>query len=162
MLPSEFFNWSQELRTVRPQIQGLEHWEHIEQQMIIPQVNRALQTVAHHLAGALSEQWDAWRNRYIQELLTLLRGMRGEATERSRARTTAVTQAIDPLVPDDRRSESLSRKALWILASTPGITCVLNGMRTPQYVEDALAMLKWAPYTNSTAVYERVKSAAIR
>jgi hypothetical protein len=162
MLPSEFFNWSQELRTIRPQIQGLEQWDHIEQQLIIPQVNRALQTVSRHMNEALSEQWDSWRNRYVQELPALLRGLRREATELSRSRAATVARAINPLLPEPRRSESLSRKALWILTGTPGITCVLNGMRTPQYVDDALAVLRWAPFTDSMTLYEHLKSTAIR
>ena len=161
MLPSEFFNWSQKLRDARPQIHGLEQWEQIEHQMIIPQVNRALQTVSHHLSGGLSEQWDAWRNRYVQELPTLLRGLRREAIELSRSRTATVTDAIDPLLPEARRSASLSRKALWVLASTPGITCVLNGMRTPRYADDALEVLRWAPFTNSMALFEHLKSVSI-
>jgi len=34
MAPADFFTWAVELTRVRPQIQGLEHWEQIEQQMI--------------------------------------------------------------------------------------------------------------------------------
>jgi aryl-alcohol dehydrogenase-like predicted oxidoreductase len=159
--PNEFFNWSHELHTLRPKIQGLEHWEQIEHQMIAPRVNQVLQTLSSHLTGALSERWEAWRDRYIPELLALLRGLRREATERSRARAAAVAHAIDPLLPESRRTESLSRKSLWILAGTPGVTCVLNGMRTPQYVDDALAVLRWGAPTQTSAVYERVKTATV-
>jgi len=159
--PSEFFNWSRELRAARPQIRGLEHWEHIEQQMIIPQVNRAMETVSRHLPATLSEQWESWKTRYVQELPALLRGLRHEASELSRSRTAAVAHAINPLLPEARRSESLSRKALWILAGTSGITCVLNGMRTTQYVDDALPVLRWEPFTNSMTVYQQLKSAPL-
>jgi uncharacterized protein len=51
----------------------------------------------------------------------------------------------------------LSRKALWVLVSTPRVTCVLNGMRTPAYVEDSLAVLGWTPLTEVRTVYETVK-----
>jgi uncharacterized protein YyaL (SSP411 family)/aryl-alcohol dehydrogenase-like predicted oxidoreductase len=158
--PVEFFTWSQELRRVRSQIRGLEHWEHIEHQMIAPQVNQALQTLSDHLTGAPAERWEAWRDRYLPELLALLRGLRREATERSRTRTAAVAHAIDPLLPEARRQETLSRKALWILASTPGVTCVLNGMRTPHYVDDSLAVLTWEPFKEVIRVYERMNTVA--
>ncbi len=158
--PAEFFNWSQELQRVRPQIQGLEHWEQLERQMIAPQVNQAIQTLSRHLTGEPSERWEAWRERYVPELLTLLRGMRREATERSRARTTAIAHALDPLLPEARRRSTLSRKALWILAWTPGVTCVLNGMRTPHYVDDTLALLKWEPSKNVIQVYNRMTALA--
>jgi hypothetical protein len=156
MVPAEFFRWAQELERVRPQIQGLEHWEQVEQHLIAPQVNQVLQTLSRHLTGALSEQWEAWRDRYIPELVALLRGFRREATERSRAKTGKVVAALDPLLPAKRRDQPLSRKALWVLTSTPGVTCVLNGMRTPRYVDDSLAVLRWEPLSDVRALYEKV------
>ncbi|ALA58517.1 aldo/keto reductase [Nitrospira moscoviensis] len=160
MAPAEFFNWAQELERVRPQIQGLEHWEQIEHHMIAPQVNQVLRALSGYLAGGVAEQWEAWRDRYIPALLTLLSGFRREATERSRARARMITAVIDPLLPAQRRGESLSRKALWILAGTPGVTSVLNGMRTPAYVDDSLAVLRWASPPDVRAVYEQVKGLA--
>jgi uncharacterized protein len=158
LTPAEFFNWAAELERLRPQIQGLEHWEQIEHHTIAPQVNQVLQTISRHLTGAVSEQWEEWRDRYVPQLLTLLRGLRREATERSRGRTAMVAAAIDPLLPPARRSDSLSRKALWVLASTPGVSSVLNGMRTPQYVNDALAVLRWEPLVNPTVIYQKARS----
>ena len=74
-----YFNWSAELHRIRQQIQGLEHWEHLERQMIAPHINQVLQLLTHQLSGDVAEQWERWRQRYIPELLTLLRGFRREA-----------------------------------------------------------------------------------
>jgi aryl-alcohol dehydrogenase-like predicted oxidoreductase len=147
MAPADFFTWAVELTRVRPQIYGLEHWEQIEHQMIAPHVNQVMQALSRNLTGAAAEQWEAWRDRYLPQLLTLLRGLRREATERSRARTASVSAILDPLLPEPRRKESLSRKALWVLTSTPGITGVLNGMRSPAYVDDSLAIMGWESLT---------------
>ena len=155
--PADFFNWAGELARIRPRIQGLEHWEQIEHQMIAPHVSQVLQAIPRLLSGASAEKWEAWRERYVPPLLTLLRGLRLEATEKSRARTEEVSASIDPLLPDTRQKESLSRKALWVLSSTPGVTCVLNGMRTGRYVDDSLAALGWEPLKEPGAIYERVK-----
>jgi hypothetical protein len=113
-----------------------------------------MQALSRHLTGTAAEQWETWRDRYVSQLLTLLRGLRREATERSRAKTASVSAALDPLLPEARRKESLSRKALWVLASTPGVTAVLNGMRSTDYVEDSLAVLAWEPLTGVKAVLE--------
>jgi aryl-alcohol dehydrogenase-like predicted oxidoreductase len=43
---------------------------------------------------------------------------------------------------------------LWLLMSTPGVTSVLNGMRTPNHVEDSLAILKWERITDTRPIYE--------
>ena len=61
------------------------------------------------------------------------------------------------MLPAARREESLSRKALWVVASTPGVSCVLNGLRIPTYVDDALGILSWPPLPDPLAVYEAVR-----
>ncbi len=154
--PADYFGWADQLAEIRPRIQGLGQWEHIEAQMIVPYVNQVVQVLDALWTGPQAERWEAWRDRYVPELLALLKEMRREATERSRHRTAAIVRAIDPLLPEERRKESLSRKALWILASTPGVTSVLCGMRTTRYVDDALGVLQWPPLANVRQVYQTV------
>ncbi|RPH82040.1 MAG: DUF255 domain-containing protein [Nitrospiraceae bacterium] len=156
MAPADFFTWAVELTRVRPQIQGLEHWEQIEHQMIAPHVNQVMQAMSRNLTGTAAEQWEAWRDRYVPQLLTLLGVLRREATERSRAKTALVSAILDPLLPETRRKESLSRKALWVLASTPGVTCVLNGMRSPAYTEDSLAIMGWEPLAEVNQIFNAI------
>jgi hypothetical protein len=155
--PSEYFNWADELERIRPKIQGLEHWEQIEHQMIAPHVHQVLQALPGLLTDKAKEHWEEWRERYVPELLALLQGFRLQATERSRNRTRMLAGVINPLLPEARREEPLSRKALWIVGSTPGVTCVLNGMRTVQYVQDSLNVLNWEPLQSVSQVYERMK-----
>lgn len=154
MAPADYFNWAAELAGLRPRLQGLEHWEQIETQMIAPHINQVLRALTQHLHGEHGDRWQAWRERYVPELLKLLKVLRHEATVKSRAKTDALVAAIDPLLPESRRNASLSRKALWVLASTPGVTSVLNGMRTPAYVEDACGILGWEPLPDPRPVYE--------
>ena len=156
MHPKEFFNWAEELGALRNRLQGLEHWEQIEHQMLAPHLNQVLQAVPRMLEGAALQQWEGWRNRYLPELLTLLSRLRREAAEKSRRRTAKVATVIDPLLPDWVRKESLSRKALWVLASTPGVTCVLNGMRSVSYAEDSAAILGWERLNDAGRVYRAV------
>ena len=54
-----------------------------------------------------------------------------------------LTELLDPALPEESRDEPLSRKALWVLASTPGVSCVLLGMRRPEYVDDAMPVTEW-------------------
>ncbi len=53
-----------------------------------------------------------------------------------------VREHIDPALPTDRQEAPLQQKALALLASTPGVSCVLLGMRRRRYVADALAVLR--------------------
>ena len=154
--PKDFFNWAVELASVQGRLHGMEHWEQIEHQMIAPHLNQVLQAIPRVLQGPAAEQWEAWRDRYITRLLASLSILRREAAEKSRIRAQQVAAAIDPLLPESRRRESLSRKALWVLISTPGVTCVLNGMRTLHYVEDSTAVLGWEPLHDAGTIYRTV------
>ncbi|MGH7254894.1 MAG: hypothetical protein ACREI3_03870, partial [Nitrospirales bacterium] len=60
------------------------------------------------------------------------------------------------------RREPLSRKALWVLSSTPGVTCVLNGMRTRAYAEDSLGILQWSPLPEVRPMYDAADHARPR
>jgi aryl-alcohol dehydrogenase-like predicted oxidoreductase len=113
------------------------------------------------MEGTLAEAWTAWRDRYLTDLQKLLDEIRRRVSEKTRERTIKVAEAIDPHLPADRRGEPLSRKALWVAASTPGVSCVLVGMRRPQYVNDALGILPWPPLPEVIPVYEAVKSLTI-
>ncbi|MFB3074955.1 MAG: aldo/keto reductase, partial [Candidatus Methylomirabilales bacterium] len=156
--PDNFFRWADQLQDLSSQLESLEHWEHIEGQMIMPQVSRLLAALDENLVGELEPVWQSWRARYLDELAKLLAEFRRQAASKSQRQSVAISSAIDPLLPAERRAESLSRKALWILASTPGVSCVLNGMRRPTYVDDSLGILAWPPLPDVLSVYQAVQS----
>ncbi|RMH06041.1 MAG: hypothetical protein D6704_08160, partial [Nitrospirae bacterium] len=153
----DYFPWARELARIRPQVQGVEHWEQIESSMIVPHLSRALQVLDTQFTGEIHERWERWRTEYLSALLLLLRIMRHEAARKSRAARDTLVKIIRPFLPPDREAEPLARKALWILASTPGVTCVLNGMRKPHYVDDALTVLRWEPLSQVHALFKALR-----
>ena len=72
----------------------------------------------------------------------------------SRAGGREIHTRVDPFLPPAYRGESLSRKALAVLMNTKGITCVLNGMRHPNYVDDSLGALRSPPFDVDVQLYE--------
>ena len=158
--PEQFFRWSADLKGASAHLQGIEHWDALESQRILPRLLQALQVLDQGLSGPLAESWQAWRARYLPELRAALGAIRQRAAARSRARVNEVEEKLDPLLPGARRAETLSRKALWVVASTPGVSLVLNGARTPQYVDDALGILRWPPLPDAVAVLERFSTGA--
>lgn len=158
MPPTDYFPWADELTRIRPQIDGVEHWEHVESTMIAPHISQVIRALGQVLQGEQAAAWDAWRERYVPELIQLLRLLRGEATVRSRARVATVRGSLAPHLPDARRTAPLSQLALWLAASTPGVTAVLNGMRTPAYVADSLQILRWSLHPRPLSVYESMST----
>ena len=126
--------------------------------MIAPHINQALQAAAKHLSREQATAWQNWQNQYIPNLVILLKIVRQEAAKKSEQHLQTITTALDRFLPEEKRGEPLSRKALWSLTSTPGVTCVLNGIRTTDYVEDSLTILGWEPLHNSQAIFESMQS----
>jgi aryl-alcohol dehydrogenase-like predicted oxidoreductase len=157
--PLEYFNWAEELKRVRKSVQNLEHWDQIESQTIGPHVNRVFQLLTQHFTGRKEEEkiWESWRDKYVPELVALLKVLRMEAAQKSAKKLSEIGQILDPLLPKDKREEPFSRKALWTVASTPGITSVLNGMRHPVYVDDSLTILQWEPLQQPRPIFEALK-----
>ena len=159
--PMEYFTWSEEFKRLRPAIQNLEHWDQTESQMIARHANQVFQVLTRHFSNSKEKEaeWEHWRERYIPEFLSLLRVLRMEAAEKSAKKIQAIRQVIDPLLPESKRKEPFSRKALWVLTSTPGVTSVLNGIRKPAYVEDSLTVLQWEPTMKVNSIFEALHKA---
>ena len=69
-------------------------------------------------------------------------------------RSPEVHARVDPFLPPATLGESLSRKALAVLTNTKGVTCVLNGMRRRNYVDDSLGALRSPPFDVDLHLYE--------
>jgi predicted aldo/keto reductase-like oxidoreductase len=69
-------------------------------------------------------------------------------------RSPEVHAHVDPFLPPAFRAESLSRKALAVLTNTKGVTCVLSGMRRPNYVDDSLGALRSPAFDVDLHLYE--------
>jgi aryl-alcohol dehydrogenase-like predicted oxidoreductase len=154
--PAEWFRWADQLRTLPAQVQGLDHWQQIEGGIIGPAVTQVVRMLDQGLTGPMEAAWQGWRNRYLPELEATLAAFRGRAARQSQALSERVAAAINPHLPLARTGETLSRKALWVLASTPGVTCVLLGMRQPAYVTDGMAILGWPPLPDVRPIYEAI------
>jgi uncharacterized protein len=152
--PTDWFRWADQLRSVMGHLEGLDHWRQLEEHMISPAVGQLVQMLDQSLRGPIQEVWRSWLERYLPALDLLLQAFRTRAARQSQARSNRVTAALNPHLPLARRGESLSRKALWVLVSTPGVSAVLLGMRHPDYVADGLEVLRWAPLGDARRIYE--------
>jgi uncharacterized protein YyaL (SSP411 family)/aryl-alcohol dehydrogenase-like predicted oxidoreductase len=156
--PADWFRWADQLRTLPVQLQGFEEWQQVEERMVAPAVAQMVMALNQGLSGPIGEAWAAWRDRYLAELDALLGALGAQALRRSQAQSDRVAEALAPRLPLSRLGESLSRKALWVLLGTPGVSCVLVGMRRPEYVQDALGVLAWPPPADVAAFYDAMRA----
>ncbi|HEU4403102.1 MAG TPA: aldo/keto reductase [Candidatus Polarisedimenticolia bacterium] len=145
-----------EIAGLPAQVEDEVQWQQIEQQYVIPRINYVVGTVAQGLPPEARQSWSAWWARYLPALQTLLQEIGRQAAKKGGGRAASIGAAIDPALPPERRAETLSRKALWVIASTPGVSSVLVGMRRPAYVQDATGILAWPPLSDPLSVYPRL------
>jgi aryl-alcohol dehydrogenase-like predicted oxidoreductase len=161
MAPVEWFRWADQLRSLTGRLQGLDHWRQIEGQMIWPMVLQVTQALDQGLTGPMERTWREWRDRYLPTLESLVRTFRAQAARQGQATSDAVSARLNPHLPILRTGESLSRKAVWVLASTPGVSCVLLGMRHPDYVADGMEILRWAPLADVRPIYQAMQDTRV-
>lgn len=155
--PADFFPWAEQLRDLRTRVQNVEQWEQVAGQTLVPTVRHLVHALDEGLSGDLARRWHDWRDRYLPALQKLFEGLRGEAMRTSRRTSLAIAAIVDPFLPAERRPETLARKALWVLSSTPAVTVVLNGMRRSTYVDDAVSVLRWSPLGDAAAIYRAMR-----
>jgi hypothetical protein len=154
--PDRLFRWAEQLREIDLKALSVEQWSGIQGQ-VISQAGQVTLFLLRQLTGAVRDRWQSWHEQYIPELQQLLAAMRREVAERALAQSTVVSSVVNPSLPAERMRAPLSQKAMWVVASTPGVTTVLNGMRTKGYVEEAAEIMEWPTLANVEQVYKAVR-----
>jgi aryl-alcohol dehydrogenase-like predicted oxidoreductase len=123
------------LEDIVPQLQSEAHWEQAAGPYVIQPLQAWLKEMQANFAHDM--RWQAWVqelaamiNPLFEEIGRFLGGQEQPTSDRVRA---GLRKAGYP-----ETGETLSRMALNVLVSTPGVDCVLNGMRRVEYVEDAM------------------------
>ncbi|MBK8999339.1 MAG: DUF255 domain-containing protein [Myxococcales bacterium] len=143
--PEALFNWGEQLGRLPAAAQTFAEWSQIEHEVVLPRTHHVLSALDRAMRGEAEQPWRDFRARYAPALEQLLAALGQRAAERSRAFSLRLHAALDPHLPAARRAATLSQKALLVVASQPGVTSVLVGMRRPAYVADACAVLGWEP-----------------
>jgi hypothetical protein len=156
--PTDILRWAEQLGGIGVELEGLEQWRDIETQAVLPRVMQTVAALDRAMVGPVGERWQAFKERYLEQLEGLLLSLRKRAADRSRRKALAVSRVIDPLLPPERRAAPLSQKALLVLESLPGVTTVLVGMRESSYVADALTAAGLPLIDNAAAVLSAARS----
>jgi uncharacterized protein len=145
----EPFDWATQFRSMLPQVDSEEGWSNLLQQAY-PQIRHTLNATAQALEGTPAlGQLERWTQAYSMGLQNLSRAVAEHVANAEYDLVTDVRAKLSALVPESWRGGSLSQMALRTAATVPGVTCVLNGMRRPEFVRDSLGALGGAPLDGS-------------
>ncbi len=125
------------LKYVSADIPSREYWPQVMEKYVIPPVSDWLSRSNQAFGGNI--EWPEWQENFVTVMNETLDGVEKYLS--------LGDQAISDLVRKNlyrsgypESPESLSRIALSLVARLDGVSCVLCGMRSPGYVEDAMGV----------------------
>jgi hypothetical protein len=125
-----------------PRLQSSSVWEQLAGHYVIRPLQSWLREGQDKFATDM--RWQAWVERLIQIVNPLFEeiGRFLLAKEQSTSDSVRAELHRAGYPPGE---ETLSRMAMNVLANLPGLTCILNGMRRREYVNDALGVAQLDP-----------------
>jgi aryl-alcohol dehydrogenase-like predicted oxidoreductase len=126
---------------------------------VVPEAQRGLRALLDAAGGRPDADLMAKLQGYQDELNALVEPLQTRASRQDARLGEQIRAAMQPFLPPALMNESLSRLALDFVASTPGVGCVLCGMRHPAYVEDAAGLMTLPPVPDVRAVAAALASA---
>jgi len=141
------------LGTIVPQVKAPAQWEQAFYEYVVMPIERWA-TECQQLYGGQPE-WDTWWKGFAQTLPAVFEEIARYVGSSQQAVSDAVrAQAERAGYP--ATGESLSRMANNVLLHLDGVSCVLVGMRRPEYVEDTMGTVALDP-VDSLAILSRFR-----
>ncbi len=118
----------------------LEHWDHIKQSYLLPQLFSYLNYLQQEMQSI--PNWQEWGEKYATTALEFVEAISQKYQNQAEERSAKLSGKLKSLEPELAMSETLSQQALRVLTAVSGIDSVLLGMRRTAYVEDATSAMK--------------------
>lgn len=153
-----FFDVGEVLAANLARLPAAEQWEMIVGQIMAPNVRKALEEALRRCPPERREAWQGRQPAYVEQLNSLLAGVRSYHEWRAAQQMAPLDDRLAACLPPGAPQATLSQKALQFVASSPGVSVVLNGMKRSPYVDDALAIMAMPGYDDvmglAAAAYE--------
>ncbi len=153
----QVFRLSDQFSLARASFGTWEQWDQIRQYAVEPKMRAIVVMVQPFLRERAS--WEAWSREYDLALEGFLDVISRHYENAAQGRSKSIGRVLDERAPGVADSSKLAQKCLRVLCSTPGIDCVLLGMRRLAYVEDALAAMRHPPLADTSVVFAETASA---
>ncbi len=130
------------------------HFDHLKNAFIWPQVayvNHSIETLKR--AGkADAQQLSQLQHDYIEQAKALLEALHTYARSKDTAHNAGLVKELKQRLPENWHDQPLARIALNSVASTPGVTSVLCGLRREEYVTDALELMQKEDFADASKI----------
>ncbi len=130
------------LEVIVPQIKSPNHWEAVFAEHIVQPIERwAVQ--CQQLYGGRKE-WDEWLQKFGETLPRIFEQVARHLAASQQEASDHLREQLQ-LAGYPKTKESLSQMSQNVLLNLDGVSCVLNGMRHPEYVNDSMGTVNLDP-----------------
>lgn len=157
---SDLFRYAARVREQAGRLGDVVRWEEYINHGISPELTNLVARIDEVLDGPMKAAWQIWLEHYVDALGKLADGLRMMCARASQRRSDRIARLIAPALPEGLTNATLSQKAVAMLRGLEGVTCVLVGMRRPQYVADVMRTLDWPPFETDPAALAVVREGA--
>lgn len=131
-----------------------EEWRDASQTILAPRVQYCFD-VLRPISKTNKQVFD-YLAKYAESADEVMEHVNNYYVTQASERSNAIHRVLDQVMPDEYEPLSLSQKAVLLIRSIPGVSSVLVGMRTEDYVDDTIFGLQAAEIPNVESVWEKL------
>ncbi len=136
-------------------LNSYEEWKDVSQTVLAPRIQYSFDLLRP--ISKTNKQVFDFLTTYAETADEVLEHITNFYTSEASKRSEALHDLLDQLMPDEYEGLSLSQKALLITRSIPGVSTVLVGMRSEEYVDDVLFGLQAKELPNAEELLKKLK-----
>lgn len=133
---------------------SMEEWKDVSQTVLAPRLQHAFD-VLRPISRTSPAIYEALTT-YAESADAIMEHINNFYSTKANERSAKMHQALDALMPSINKDLSLSQKAILIIRSIPGVSSVLVGMRTDEYVDDVIYGLQAPPVESASEIWQRM------
>jgi hypothetical protein len=143
LVPAHSIAWGHVLRENFQKLSDLDSWKNFLAFRALPTLREAFATLDEE------PKYRGWVAEYREAAPRLFEAFTAFLEDQASVQSGQLAGMLDHLCPALHESSTLSQKAIRVYLSTPGMDCILVGMRQTEYVRDVLQLK--APVDSETA-----------
>lgn len=138
---SDYFQNVDKLRRIAGEVNDPEQFDRMLLSFFIPILEIGKEALLRLMPPDQSARTKALLEGYAYQMEKLARRFRWRVLQKAYRKVAYLEEIFDKQFPDLSHLH-FSQKALLFCSSTPGVDSVLNGMRRPEYVQEALELMR--------------------
>ena len=138
---------------------SIEHYNDVISQLLAPKIDFLINFFDDRISDENTKDFFA---RYIKECYKLLNFVSNYYKMKAEKRSMFLNSVINKELSEKFQQLTLSQKAILLLNSVKGVSCVLLGMRKEKYVDDALKVLDGNDIANAEDIIRSVSEEILK